>query len=113
VNGVRPVPESLDREIADVERRRLAVEHLLDDELRRRGRVHESVAGEARGDVQTRRTRDRADDGMVVRRHLVVAGPAIGDREVGERLHAPRRADPEPRLELRRDARGVGQRRVE
>src|SRR5438309_9057508 len=50
--GERPptADETLEGEVADVERVRAPVEHLLDDELRRRGSMHEPV---------TRKTRDR------------------------------------------------------
>src|SRR5260221_3737191 len=102
--GERAAPgaEPLDREIADIEQRRLPIEHLLDDELGGRGRVHEAVAREPRGDVEARRPRHRSDDRMVVGRHLVIAGPAVGDPQVLERLHPPFPTCLHPGLELRR-----------
>src|SRR5688572_25037734 len=67
--GERPATrrEALQRQVSDVERVRASVKHLLDDELRGRGRVHESVTGEAGRDVQTRDARHGTHDRMVVR----------------------------------------------
>src|SRR5687767_11742447 len=65
--GERPAPgpEAIEGEIGDVDRRRPAVEHLLDDELRRRRRVHEPVARESGRDVEALDVGDPADDGVV------------------------------------------------
>src|SRR6266511_4580945 len=91
--------EPREREIGDIESVRTPVEHLLDDELRGRGRVHEAVARETRRDVQPAHAGNRAHDRMIVRRHLVVTGPRAGDPQIRERRVAPRGARAHPRLE--------------
>src|SRR5687768_3065797 len=91
--------ESLERQIPDVQGVCATVEHLLDDQLRGRGRVHETVTGKAGGDVETRDPGYRADHRVVVRRHLVIAGPRVGDAHVREERMPPRRTRAHPGLE--------------
>src|SRR3981081_648983 len=79
--GERPpaAGEALERQIGDVEGVRAPVEHLLDDELRGGGRVHEPVNRETSRDVEAGNAGHRADDRVVVGSHLVIARPRVGD----------------------------------
>src|SRR5438105_11476564 len=89
--------------MADLDRVRSAVEHLLDDELRRRRCMHEAVAAETRRDVEAGDTWHRADDRMIVGRHFVIAGPRVHDPQIREGRMPPRRARTHPWFERRGD----------
>src|SRR6185503_3269065 len=66
----------------------------------------EPMSGESRGDVKARDAGHRADDRMVVGRHLVVAGPRRRHAQVREERMAPRGTRTDPWLErLRNDER--------
>src|SRR5437763_5682672 len=64
------------------------------------------MAAESSGDVKTIDAWYRADDGMVVGRHLVEAVPRRADLEIGEERMPPRRARLHPWLERRRHDEG-------
>ena len=84
-----PRRESLRAERRNIEQARLTFKDQFGDDAAGRGRVHDAVTAEAVGEVEAADVGRRADDRVMVGRHLVESGPSAAriDLRFGEAGH--------------------------